>query len=937
VTSNRPRKKLIEVALPLDAINDASAYDKMPGIGPHPKGLHQWWARLPLPSARAVLFASLVDDPSSDPKFHGLPIAEQDRERERLFGIIRNLMQKKIHVQPGVFEAAHAEIVRSCGGRVPAVLDPFSGGGSIPLEAQRLGLKAHASDLNPIAVLITKALIEIPPKFAGKPAVNPESRHSLSTRGWRGASGLAEDVRFYGDWMRDEAEKQIGHLYPKVKPPKSHGGSEATVIAWIWSRTVKCPNPACGITMPLVRSFSLSTKTGKQAWVEPVLEVGAKSVRFAVKTGKGKPSEGTVNRRGARCVVCDASVPFAHVRSEGKEGRMRARLMAIVAEGPRGRMYITPTEIQESAMAIAKPDGVPETGLPEQALGFRVQQYGMTSHRDLFTSRQLIALTTFSDLVVKAQEKVYAESVAAGFPDDRIRLNDGGSGATAYADAVATYLAFAVDRCSDFNNSLCRWSPSNEKVMNLFGRQAVPMVWDYAEANILSQSVGAWKTCKNYVAECLEVILAWGKDAGSVVQRDAVTAISPGSQLLFSTDPPYYDNIGYADLSDFFYVWLRRTIGKVYPDIFSTLLVPKAQELVATPYRFDGDKEKAKNHFEGGFKKAFHAFREAADPRFPLTVYYAFKQDEDDEEEDVNRDRVSLTTGWETLLEALISTGFQITATWPVRASQKWRMVSMGTNALASYIVLACRARKDDAPIATRREFIGGLKRELPEALRNLQHGNVAPVDLAQASIGPGMAAFSRYSKVLEADGSPMPVRTALQIINQELDAFLTEQEGELDPDTRFCITWFEQRGIAEGPFGEADVLARAKNTSVKGLVDVGVLSSRGGKVKLLSRDEIPGDWDPLTDQRLTIWECTQHLIRVLNARGEEAAGRLTAKLGGGRSEEARALAYRLYSICERKKWAEEAFAYNSLVVSWPSIQEKAVAPGGPGEQTSLF
>ena len=532
---------------------------------------------------------------------------------------------------------------------------------------------------------------------------------------------------------------------------------------------------------------------------------------------------------------------------------------------------------------------------------------------------------------------MYAESVAAGFPDDRIRLNDGGSGATAYADAVATYLAFAVDRCSDFNNSLCRWSPSNEKVMNLFGRQAVPMVWDYAEANILSQSVGAWKTCKNYVAECLEVILAWGKDAGSVVQRDAVTAISPGSQLLFSTDPPYYDNIGYADLSDFFYVWLRRTIGKVYPDIFSTLLVPKAQELVATPYRFDGDKEKAKNHFEGGFKKAFHAFREAADPRFPLTVYYAFKQDEDDEEEDVNRDRVSLTTGWETLLEALISTGFQITATWPVRASQKWRMVSMGTNALASYIVLACRARKDDAPIATRREFIGGLKRELPEALRNLQHGNVAPVDLAQASIGPGMAAFSRYSKVLEADGSPMPVRTALQIINQELDAFLTEQEGELDPDTRFCITWFEQRGIAEGPFGEADVLARAKNTSVKGLVDVGVLSSRGGKVKLLSRDEIPGDWDPLTDQRLTIWECTQHLIRVLNARGEEAAGRLTAKLGGGRSEEARALAYRLYSICERKKWAEEAFAYNSLVVSWPSIQEKAVAPGGPGEQTSLF
>lgn len=786
------RKKLIEVALPLDAINDASAYDKMPGIGPHPKGIHQWWARLPLPCARAILFASLVDDPSSDPIFGQQPEAVQNKERERLFKITRSLLQKKIHRFPEAFEKAQIEIVRSCEGVLPQVLDPFAGGGSIPLEAQRLGLRAYASDLNPVAVLINKAVIEIPSKFANRPPVYPVGADgrppNLFDKEWRGAAGLAEDVRYYGKWMRNEAEKRIDHLYPKVKLPKEYGGSEATVVAWLWARTVKCPNPACNATMPLVRSFWLSTKKGKKVWVEWIINPKKKTISFEVKTGEGNPPAGSVDRRGATCICCDTPVPFDYIRNEGKAGRMAAQLMAIVTEGRRGRVYLSPSEEHEVIAAQAKPENVPDTHLPQQALGFRVQLYGMIKHRDLFTSRQLVALTTFSDLVSEVRESVRQDAVAVGLRDDGVPLNDGGTGAQAYADAVATYLAFAVDRCGDFNNSLCRWSSSNEKVMNLFARQAIPMVWDFAEANIFADSVGGWSTCCDYVAECINVIIVGTEQPGKVFQLDATSTVEDSGALV-STDPPYYDNIGYADLSDFFYVWLRRTLNQIYPNILNTVLVPKTQELVAVPYRFDGDKEKAKIHFESGFRKAFTLLKEKLDPRFPMTVYYAFKQDEEaDADDEFPADGVNISTGWETLLEALISTGFQITATWPVRASQKWRMVSMGTNALASYIILACRPRPEDAPIASRRDFITDLNRQLPSALSKLQQGAIAPVDLAQASIGPGMAVFSRYSQVVEADGSPMRVRKALALINQALDEFLAEQEGEFDSDTRWAL-----------------------------------------------------------------------------------------------------------------------------------------------------
>jgi len=929
------RKKLIEVALPLEAINRESAHEKSVPRKGHPATMHLWWARRPLASCRAVLFASLVDDPSSHPdKF---PTEEaQEKERQRLFRIIEELVKWENTNNETVLNAARAEILKSTGGNPPPVLDPFCGGGSIPLEAQRLGLEAHASDLNPVAVLITKALIEIPPKFAGQPPVNPESRKKLDhSKTWHGAQGLAEDVRYYGKWMRDEAEKRIGHLYPKVKLPKEQGGGEATVIAWLWARTVKCPNPACGAQMPLVRSFWLSTKAGKKAWVEPVIDKKHKTVRFEMKTGSGQPPDGTVNRRGATCIVCGSPVPFDYVRAEGKAGRMAARLMAIVADGRRGRTYLPPAVEHEEITCATTHKWRPETELLGKA-AVNVSLYGLRVHADLFTPRQLVALTTFSDLVSEARERVLADARNAGMSDDGKPLNDGGTGATAYADALATYLTFAVDKLADWSSTICSWIHPIQGVRDTFARQAIPMVWDYVEINPLSSSVGNFWNHIKWVADGLEGV-PQRASSGIAQQVDATAAVNGVSKPLVCTDPPYYDNIGYADLSDFFYVWMRRSLGKVHPDLFSTLLTPKAQELVATPYRFDGDKSKADRFFEEGLGKAFARMREAHHSDYPLTVFYAFKQAESEEDRDGGSDEgaMPVSTGWETMLEGLLKARFAITGTWPMRTERGARSVSLGTNALASSIILVCRPRSTEAPLATRREFVMALKSELPTPLKNLQRGNIAPVDLAQAAIGPGMAVFSRYSKVIEADGSPMRVRTALALINQTLDEVLAEQEGEFDADTRWALAWFEQFGMTEGPYGVAETLSKAKNTAVQGMVEAGILSAKAGKVRLLKRDELSDDWDPATDRRLTIWEVSQYLIRALQQHGESGAAELVRKIGS-LGEVARDLAYRLYSICERKKWAQEALPYNSLVVAWPEITRLARSERPRGEQLPL-
>jgi putative DNA methylase len=916
------RKKLIEVALPLDAINKESAREKSIRHG-HPSTLHLWWARRPLAACRAVLFASLVDDPSND-----LPEEEAKVERDRHFGILEELVKWENSNDENVLGRARAEILRSTGGNPPPVLDPFCGGGSIPLEAQRLGLEAHGSDLNPVAVLITKALIEIPLKFAGKPPVNPEARNKIGNEGnWRGAQGLAEDVRYYGKWMRDEAERRIGNLYPK-------GPNGETVIAWIWARTVRCPNPACGAQMPLVRSFWLSTKKSRKSWVEPVVDRTAKEVSFEIKTGNGMPREGTVNRRGATCLLCGTAVPFAHVRNEGRVGRMGQQLMAIVTEGKRERNYMQPTKNHVVVAEMAEPAWRPEAELPHNPRDFKTPNYGMTTFADLFTPRQLVALNTFGELVEEVRKQAQREAASAGFLNDGEPLNQGGTGAQAHADAVATYLAFALSKMADRGSSICTWFTERDSTRNTFARQAVPMTWDFAELNTLLGGTGSFVGAVEWTAESLDGVPSFAAQPGSSNQRDATSSVNDLPHPLVSTDPPYYDNIGYADLSDFFYVWLRRSLGEIYPEIFSTMLVPKSAELVATPYRFGGSRRNAQTFFEEGLGTAFVRMREKANPDYPITVYYAFKQSETEGNEDGTTAVAS--TGWETMLEGLLSAGFQITGTWPMRTERSARTVGIGSNALASSIVLVCRSRPSSAPPATRQEFVRALRRELPNALSVMMAENVAPVDLAQATIGPGMAIYSRYSKVIEADGSPMRVRTALQIINQSLDEHLSEAEGDVDSHTRFAITWFEQRGMQDGPYGEAETIAGARNVSVRGVQEAGILEARGGKVRLLPRERLTENWDPTTDARITDWEIVQHLIRALDTEGETGAARLLARLGA-RAEGARDLAYRLYGICDRKKWAEEALAYNSLVVSWPEISRlTAENPSGTEAQTSM-
>ncbi len=968
------RKKLIEVALPLEEINAAAAREKSIRHG-HPSTLHLWWARRPLASCRAVLFASIIDDPEQDgvPQplldcIDGLPIPHQyrpewkglneaEQRRKKLFGFIAKLVTWESTNDHDTLATARELIHAATGGNPPPVLDPFAGGGSIPLEAQRLGLEAHASDLNPVAVLINKAQIEIPPKFAGQPPVNPDSRAAggKDLKSWQGAQGLAEDVRYYGKWMRDEAEKRIGHLYPKVKLPKEYGGGEATVIAWIWARTVKSPNPAArGAHVPLARSFSLSTKKGKEVWVEPVVDAATMTYRFEVRTAQthagGKPREGTIGKRGGTCVLTGAPMDLKYVRAEAIAGRMEARLMAIVAEGQRGRIYLAPTEEHEKVVGEAEPTWRPEAELPKQALGFRVQGYGMMKWADLFTARQLAALSTFAELIGEAREKVehdaaetwtrtYSKANLAHFheAEDKPRSASGRT-TREYGDAVATYLGFAMSKLADTVCALATWKPSMDQIIHLFTKQAIPMTWDFGEGNTLSSAAGGYVTTIGTLVRTIAA-LPDGRE-GHVGQRDAVHHGDGDKKYLLATDPPYYDNVPYADLADFFYVWLRHTLGAVYPDLFGTMLTPKAHELIADPFRH-GSKDESRKFFEQGMGKVFARMRETAHPDYPITVIYAFKQSESDEgddgltDSDGNSNTTLASTGWETMLEGLIGAGHQITGTWPMRTELANRMRGQGSNALASSIALVCRPRPETAATVTRPEFHRILKRELPRALIALQQGNVAPVDLQQSAIGPGMAVYSRYKSVLEASGKSMTVRTALQLINQTLDEVLAEQEGTYDEPTRWAVTWFSQYGFSEAQFGKADDLARAKNVAVEGLASDGIVRSGGGVVKLLARDELPADYDPAKDKRVTVWEATQYLARELDQRGLESAGRMMARFRNAHPdmevERARDLAYRLFDISEKKKWSAEARPYNALVASWSDIEAQSQEPGAAG------
>jgi putative DNA methylase len=970
------RKKLIEVAIPLEAINAASAREKSIRHG-HPSTLHLWWARRPLAAARAVIFCQMVDDPSAVPE--EFPTEEdQENERLRLFTLISELVTWENTTNEEVLNRAREEIRRSwrrcCADnadhpeaaelfnpeRLPGFHDPFAGGGALPLEAQRLGLESYASDLNPVAVLINKAMIEIPPKFAGMPPVNPESRSKkeLIARKWKGAEGLAEDVRYYGKWIREEAEKRIGHLYPKVlitpemvndpanpRPDlKPYEGQELKVIAWIWARTVKSPNPAfSNIDVPLVSTFMLSANAGKEAFVEPV--VHQDDFSFTVKVCKpsdeSKAKSGTkVDGRGAnfRCLMSQALISGEYLKGEGMAGRIGTRLMAIVAEGNRGRVYLPPVSEHIAAAQCINDSFRPTLQLPEESKGrtaYWCKLYGLTDYGRLFTERQLVSLTTFSDLITEVREIIKVDAAVQGLENSDVSLHEGGNGASAYADALSVYLAFALSKQADLGNSLCRWEPIAQCPRQLFGRQAIPMIWDYAEGNPLGSSSGAWEVFINGIAKAFAK--SFGNNvvslAGSASQDDAATQ-RISSKKVVSTDPPYYDNIGYADLSDFFYAWLRRSLRDVFPALFSTLSTPKAAELVAIPYRH-GSKANAELFFLEGMTLAMQKISAQSNQAYPVTIYYAFKQSE------TKSSSGTSSTGWETFLAAVIKSGFSLKGTWPLNTENSSRMIGQGTNALASSVVLVCERKKSNEESIARSEFRRRLRSELPKALKELERANIAPVDVAQAAIGPGMAIYSSAKVVLNPDDTAMSVRDALVEINTALDEYLSQDEGDLDEDSRFALTFFESYGYSERPYGDAEGLAVARNVSVDGVARAGILSAIAGKVQLLRRDQLDDDWDPSRDERLCVWEATQHLIKRLDAGGEPAGAALLAQLKdlsghGDLAANCRALAYRLYNHCEKTKQAEEARAYNGLVIAWPELEKLAAAASSPVQQTLL-
>jgi len=915
------KRKLIEVSLPLEEINAQSAREKSIRHG-HPSTLHLWWARRPLATARAVLFAQLVDDPSNDIDEYR---AEAERngyedpdawaehrvkqERERLFDLIRRMVNWNNLGDEALFSKIRAEIMRSTNGNPPAILDPFAGGGTIPLEAQRLGLEAHASDLNPVAVLINKALIEIPPKFAGREPVFPGAAGTRTD--WPKATGLAEDVRRYGEWMRDEAQKRIGHLYPKAKLP---GGGEATVIAWIWARTVTCPNPACGIEMPLVRSWWLGKKKGKEAYVVPRVVDGA--VEYSIGHDRAqaptKQTDGTMSgRSGAVCVSCATAVPTGYIKEQGIAARLGATLIATVAEGSRQRIYLAPTKEHVDAADVPRPADVPDQKLGYDPRNLWTPTYGLDTFASLFTNRQLTALTTFSDLVAEARERVLADARAAGLPEGD-RLQVGGTGAAAYADAVATYLGFSVSKATNVGSALTSWMSDRGAFRETFARQAIPMVWDFAESNPLWDGGGTFSSAIEKGAMSIDALPATG--SANVAQADAAAR---DLSALISTDPPYYDNIGYSDLSDFFYVWLRRSLRSIHPELLGTMLVPKAEELVANPYRHGGT-DGAKRFFETGFEHVFGHARVTARDDYPIAVYYAFKQSESDEAGEAS-------TGWETILGSMVQSGWSVTATWPMRTEGSGRMIAKDTNALASSVVLALRPRPENAPTTDRRGFIAAMKRELGPALRELQQGGIAPVDLPQSAIGPGMAVFSRHAKVIESDGSEMSVRSALARINEVLDELLTEQEGDFDPTTRFAIAWYRSNGYDAGAFGDAENLARARATAVSTMERGGILSARAGKVQLYRPSDLPDDYDVTTDQHVSAWEALQHTIRIQESKGIPAAGAFL-QAASRRSDGAvdldlvKELAYLLFQVAEKNGWTKDAISFNGIATSWSEL-----------------
>lgn len=903
------KKKLIEVAMPLEVINRESSREKSIRHG-HPSTLHLWWARRPLSACRTVLFAQLVDDPSSHPELFPT-IESQLEERNRLLKMIEKLAEWESLTDRSFLQAVNSEIKKSFTGDLPEIFDPFAGGGSIPLEAQRLGLVANATDLNPVPVLLNKALIEIPQQWNDFAPIAPGI---LSERiAWTGNSGLSADLKYYGNLVLEKVKTVVGTHYPEIND-KVFGKAE--VVAWIWARTIKCPNPACGIQMPLVRSFKLRDDNKNPAWIEPVVVNG--EVLYKVHNSKFNIKlDGTVSRNGAICIGCETPVTLKTLREYGKTVGLGVQLMAIVGSG-QGTKFFTEANAEHLKAANAMvPSDVPTDLLPNNPRDFKTPNYGLNSFASLFTNRQLLALCEFSKQIVEIRTKIISDCAESKL-DKKLSEK--------YANDLVTYLTLGLGRCVDYNSTVCIWHISRQTIGHTFGRQAIPMTWDFAETNIIGNTSGNWTGQIHWICKVLENLVP---GVPGKVRQVSATDLDFPNNVVVSTDPPYYDNIGYADLSDFFYIWIRKTIQNIYPDFMGTMLTPKAEELVATPYRFNGSKSEAETFFENGFIKTFTNIRKKHDVEVPMTIFYAFKQSEEDEEG-------TSSTGWETMLNAILTSGFSIDATWPIRTELANRLIGSGKNALASSIVLACKVKDGSEQASTRRSFISCLKSELPEALTKLQQASIAPVDMAQAAIGPGMSIFSRFSKVIEADGSDMSVKTALQLINQALDEVISDQEGDFDPETRFCIKWFSQYGWNEATSGDADTLSRAVNTSITGLERGGIFKTAGGKARLIEAKDMSSSWNPEEDKAISVWEVALRVGHALQKEGMDVAAKwIQASSKIVDIDSVKELSYLLFAISEKKGWTETAILFNNLGSSWSDVSSFRITT--KHEPASLF
>lgn len=896
------KKKLIEVALPLEDINAACAREKSIRHG-HPSTLHLWWARRPLAAARAVIWASLVDDPSSHPEEFPT-IEEQSKERERLFSILRELVIWENSNNKEVLEKAKAEILKSTDNTPPQLLDPFAGGGAIPFEAARLGLKAYASDLNPVAVMINKAIIEIPARFQGMQPINPDAKAVReSNTEYENSTGLAEDILYYGNLLKKKAFDKIGYLYPKVHIDEVN--QDATVIAWLWARTVKCPNPVCGVEVPLIHSLDLSKKKNNEYHTEISYD-DKNNLIFEVKQGLSKGIEGTINRNGAVCPHCGALIDYPSLRITMKAGNYRNRLIAVVAESYNGRLYISPMKQDEDIfLNVALTDTVPQVKLHGKALG-NIGLYGFDSSEKLFTNRQLLMLSTLSDML---------NDVCLQVEKDYLKIISSQNEAKSYSNAIRTYLAFVIDKMTDYHSSFCSWINTIGAIRNVFGRQAIPMVWDYAETNPFSNSAGCLSNMLEWVYKAVKAYPAMTQ--GEVVQWDA-TQDNGLRNIMVSTDPPYYDNICYADLSDFFYVWLRENLKNIYPSVLTTISTPKKEELIASPYRFK--KKEAKDFFEDGMAKTCQNLFEYTNKDIPVTIYYAFKQSDDDSDG-------KASSGWETMLSAIIKAGFTITGTWPISTERSVRTVAIDSNALATSVIIVCRKTGEEKPFTTMRLFADELKSELLPAVQKLQASNIAPVDLAQSAIGPGIAVYSRYKSIIQADGSELSVRDALKLINRELDNILNEHDSDIDTESSLCLMLYSQKGYNEWTFGDVNTLATAKNTSVDALARLGIVESGKGKVRVYERSELK----PFSHGSSNcIWLITQQAVRAFENGGFSGIAEVFADISESDVSKIKKLCYQLFSIADKKKWTDEAIVYNSVITNWDDaissvsvIQEK--------------